>query len=137
MILNNDAYQAALAIFEKAVAAFSRGDIETGENELSTLDLEAIEKDRAQLLAYARTARLTEHPPVLDPADRKVPREIKEAVARRDRFHCRFTGRRLIDTRVFREVARISSVFRAKGMRRKARHHRSMGQSLWSRFGDV
>jgi hypothetical protein len=111
MSLHNDAYDTALELFEKAVAAFCRGDVETGESLLASLDCEAIEKDRAQLLGFARTAREANQPPSVTRADKTVPREIKEAVQRRDRFHCRFTGRRLIDTRVFRELARISTVF--------------------------
>jgi len=111
MILRDEAYNAALDIFEQAVAAFAAGDREQAEHLLASLDREAIERDRQQLLALARTARASTASPAAQRASKTISREIKESVQKRDGFRCRFTGRRLIDTRVFQEVARLSEVF--------------------------
>ena len=111
MILRDEAYDAALAIFERAVAAFAAGDRERAEHLLASLDREAIERDRQQLLALARTARASSASSATQRASKTISREIKESVQKRDGFRCRFTGRRLIDTRVLQEVARLSEVF--------------------------
>ena len=111
MILDDEAYNAALGIFEEAVAAFAAGDHEQAEHLLTTLDREAIERDRQQLTALARTARASTASPAEQRASAHIPSELKQFVQERDRFHCRFTGRRLIDPSVFREVHRLSKVF--------------------------
>lgn len=110
-MLSDDAYLLALVTFKQAVAAFCRGQIKAGDALLSGLNLLEIEQDRQQLSALARAAR-----PALASSGPKSKRsnprkEIRTAVQQRDRYHCRFTGRRLIDTAVFHEVARISEVF--------------------------
>ncbi len=112
MILRDEAYNAALDIFEQAVAAFAAGDRKRAEHLLTSLDLEAIEWDRQQLLALARTARASTASPAAQRASKTISPAIKESVQKRDGFRCRFTGRRLIDTRVFMQVARLSAEFR-------------------------
>jgi len=111
MKLHNDTYDAALSVFERAVVAFCRGEIEAGEGLLATLDRNAIERDRTSLRQLARTAQPMATVPASERDKRAVSRATKEAVQARDRFHCRFTGRRLIQTQVFHEVSRISEVF--------------------------
>lgn len=111
MNLSNDAYDAALTIFEQAVKAFCQGATERGDSLLDSLDREAIERDRKLLSEFARTARPAADRLSSERGSRSIPLPVKEEVQRRDRYHCRFTGRRLIDTLVFREVGRISSVF--------------------------
>ncbi|MDQ2667266.1 MAG: hypothetical protein M3Z05_14800 [Gemmatimonadota bacterium] len=110
MLLQDETYNEALDIFHEAVAAFCRGDHERGESLLGNLNTEAIERDRKHLLALARTAKPSTAPTTAVRAVKSVSREIREAVQLRDRFRCRFTGRRLIDTRVFQEVSRLSAV---------------------------
>lgn len=112
MNLPNDTHDEVLTRFEQAVVAFCQGERERGDRILSNIDLDAIEHDRRLLSKFARkTARPLAARPGKEHRSRSIPRAVKEAVQRRDRYHCRFTGRRLIDTRIFHEVARISSVF--------------------------
>jgi hypothetical protein len=111
MSVPDDTYNAALGLFHDAVAALCSGEHERAEHLLASLDTEAIERERRHLVAIARTARACPAPQTALRADKTVSRRIKEAVQQRDGFRCRFTGRRLIDTRVFKEVSRLSSVF--------------------------
>jgi hypothetical protein len=103
-------YDAALEVFEHSVVAFCRGDAEEADRLLSTLDVHSIECDRVLLRELAKTAQSIQRSGTAG-ASRMISRETKDAVRLRDRYHCRFTGRRLIDTRVFQEVSRISGVF--------------------------
>jgi hypothetical protein len=109
--LFNEAYEKALSVFEAAVASFSSGDLDSGNRLLASLDQSAIEDDRQQLLQLARGARDVERDVLSERFPRTISRALKDAVSRRDRYHCRFTARRLIDTRVFREISRVSSQF--------------------------
>jgi hypothetical protein len=110
-MLDNAAYDEALRIFEEAVKEFSRGNVDGGDALLSSLDYAAIEKDRLMLTEIARTGQPSPKPPIAQRSSKRISASTKAAVRQRDRYHCRFTGRRLIDTRVFHEVARISRVF--------------------------
>jgi hypothetical protein len=109
--LDDSAYDEALAVFQQAVTAFCSGDIQRGNRLLATLNVEAIENDRTQLRNLARTARSVGKVLPSSAVSRRISSQVKAAVQQRDRFHCRFTGRRLIDTRVFHEVSRISDAF--------------------------
>lgn len=109
--LQNDGYEAALNLFEQAVSAFSLGDIRKGDALLATLDLDAIERDMAALRELGRTSQPPANPTTSSRTSKTVSRATQRAVQVRDRYHCRFTGRRLIDTNVFHEVSRISGVF--------------------------
>jgi hypothetical protein len=111
MTLQNSAYNTALTVFQQAVVAFCAGEFDFGDRLLLDLDSDAIEHDRAQLLDLARRAQPSTNLLAGPKAAKRIPKEVKDAVQRRDRFHCRFTGRRLIEPRVFHEVSRISSVF--------------------------
>jgi hypothetical protein len=111
LILKNDVYDVALAVFENAVAAICKGDLETGDQLLSSLDTAAIEQDRTQLRELARTALPASKPSTPDRSSKTVSATTQRAVPLRDRYHCRFTGRRLIDVRVFHEISRLSNVF--------------------------
>ena len=111
VVLDDEAYDAALGIFEKAVAALAAGDREQAENLLASLDSKAIERDRQQLSAFGRTARASTAPSAAQPDTATISQAIKEFVQKRDGLRCRFTGRRLIDPDVFREVSRLSEVF--------------------------
>lgn len=111
-LLRNESYDAALNVFEGAIEALCNGDATNADKLLLSLDRKAIERDRGQLREFARTAKpfagtIGQHAR----ASRTIPDAVKEAVSRRDGYHCRFTGRRLIDTRLFKEVARVSEVF--------------------------
>ena len=112
MILRDEAYNAALEIFEQAIAAFAAGSRERAEHLLTILDCEAIERDREQLQAFGRTGTAVEAVIPVDQRDcNRISAEIKKFARERDGYRCRFTGRRLIDARVFREVHRLSKVF--------------------------
>lgn len=111
MKLNDDSYNASLLVLEQAVQAFCVGDRASGNQLLASLDVHRIEQDRRALLALARTARLSTNPVALVRSSRTIPLAVKNAVSLRDRYHCRFTGRRLIDTRVFQQLGRISDAF--------------------------
>lgn len=109
--LPTEDYDGALAIFVDAVMAFCQGQTDKGDQLLSRLDVAAINRDRQALHALARSASPPAQPPVVERSSKTVSQSTQDAVQRRDRFHCRFTGRRLVDTRIFREVARISNCF--------------------------
>jgi 5-methylcytosine-specific restriction endonuclease McrA len=109
--LHNEAYDGALATLHAAVAAFAAGDIAQGEQLVADLDVIAIEGDRACLRAIARAARVTKGSGTHKRPRRSPSPSVKAAVARRDHYICRYTGRRLVDTRVFRELGRVSAVF--------------------------
>ena len=111
MNLAVDDYDAALHLLADAVSAFCEGDIETGNQLLSALDTDAIDRDREALRAFARTATPPGKPPTSERVSKTVSRSTQEAVQRRDHYHCRFTGRRLVEPRIFHEVARISNLF--------------------------
>jgi hypothetical protein len=109
--LDNTDYDDALAVFLKAVEAFCEGDIPKGNRLLASLDVKAIENDRLQLRRYAATAKSYRKIVSSSEVSRRIDPRVIQSVKKRDRYHCRFTGRRLIDTHVFHEVSRISSVF--------------------------
>lgn len=109
--LEDSDYDKALDTFKQAVAAFCQGDVSQGNELLTTLDVAAIENDRTRLRNLARIARPVDKILSSSAVSRAISSQVKAAVQQRDRYHCRFTGRRLIDTKVFHEVARISDVF--------------------------
>ncbi len=111
MVPNNEGYDITLKIFQQAVEAFACGDIEQGNRLLLTIDLAGVESDRAALHAFARTAKRPSIGRGIPAVRRPLSSKVKRAVQERDSYRCRFTGRRLIDPRVFSEVARISTVF--------------------------
>jgi hypothetical protein len=110
MIINRD-YDAALSVFEEAIKAFCRGDSQTGDKLLRSLDRHAIERDRLQLRQLARQAKPFPGERLGPVGRRTIPPSVQIAVSVRDAYQCRFTGRRLIETDVFKEVARISNEF--------------------------
>jgi 5-methylcytosine-specific restriction endonuclease McrA len=109
--LNSKVHEAALATLRSAVEAFAAGDIARGDRLVADLDTEAIEGDRARLREIARAARLITDPGVPNRPRRDPAPAVKAAVARRDHYTCRYTGRQLVDTQVFRELGRVSTVF--------------------------
>jgi hypothetical protein len=111
MSLTDDVYNKALDTFHRAVSAFADGDIQRGDELLAALDLDAIERDRQQLRQLARTSRAIKKVLPSHVVSRRIDPEVRRVVQQRDKYHCRFTARRLVDTQVFHEVSRISSVF--------------------------
>lgn len=111
MKLANDSYNRSLLAVEQAVQAFCRGDHAAGNLLLASLDVDSIEQDRSALRGLARTARVAASAVSLVRSSRTIPLAVKKSVNLRDRYHCRFTQRRLIDTRIFQELGRISDAF--------------------------
>lgn len=109
--LHNEDYDAALGVLEQALMAFCSGESERGEELLLSLDRDAIERVRAHLRQLARQAQPFKGARAANLAKRSIPKAVQSAVCQRDRYQCRFTGRRLIETDVFKELARVSRSF--------------------------
>lgn len=112
MPLPTDNYDDAIALVTRALDAFCGGDGAAGESLLRDLDVPEIERDRARLRLLGVSGEPS--PPCVIRAREErgsVPVTVKRAVQARDRFYCRYTGRRLIDTSVFRALSQLSSAF--------------------------
>ena len=103
-------YLAALDALVRALQHLARGDRPRADALLETLDVGALEVERQTIQQFVSAA--TSHPMHGRGAPRPPIRAAeKRAVAARDGWRCRYTGRPLVHPSVFRELGRVTTAF--------------------------